>query len=383
MAQRDLYEVLGVSRDASADEIKRAYRKLAKQYHPDVSTDPNAEEKFKEVQNAYETLIDEDKRAAYDRFGHAGVNGQAGGFGGFGGFGDFGGFSDVSDIFEQFFGGFGGSTRRSSTGPRKGEDIRIQMKISFQEAIFGVTKEINLNREEECTRCGGTGANSKSDIKTCSTCQGTGFVQTIQQTFLGRVQTQQTCTTCGGTGKEIKVKCSECRGAGKKRVTSTIKVKVPEGIDDGQQIRIAGKGNAGVNGGPSGDLYVYFNVEPDEFFVREGNDIYCELPITFSQAALGAEIEIPTVYGKVKFTIPAGTQSGTKFKIKNKGVKSLRSGSYGDQFVIVNVVTPKKLNERQKALFEELQTLEKLQGEDTFFDKVKNVFKRFTGNEKK
>jgi molecular chaperone DnaJ len=380
VAERDLYEVLGVGKDAQADEIKRAYRKLAKKYHPDVSKEPDAEERFKEVQKAYDVLTDEDKRAAYDRFGHAGVDGQAGGFGG--GFGDFGGFGDVGEIFEQFFGGGfgGGGSRRSSNGPRKGEDIRIQMNITFQEAIFGASKEINLTRDEECTRCGGSGANSKSDIKTCTTCKGSGIVNTVQQTILGRVQTQTTCPNCQGSGKEIKHKCTECNGSGKNRKTSTIKVKVPEGIDHGQQIRVSGKGNAGENGGPTGDLYVYFNVERDDFFVRDGNDIYCELPITFSQAALGAEIEIPTVHGKVKFTIPSGTQSNTKFKLKNKGVKSLRTGSYGDQFVIVKLVTPKKLNERQKALFEELQTLENEHEDDGFFSKVKNVFKRFTGN---
>lgn len=378
MSQRDFYEILGVSKGASADEIKKAYRKLAKKYHPDVNTEKGAEDKFKEVQKAYEVLSDEDKRAAYDRFGHAGVDG-AQGFGG-GGFGDFGGFSDVSDIFEQFFGGFGGGggSRRNSNGPRKGDDIRIQMSISFKEAIFGASKEINLTRDDECTRCGGSGAQSKSDIKTCSTCKGKGVVNSVQQTILGRVQTQTTCPDCHGNGKEIKNKCTECGGLGKKRNTSTIKVNIPEGIDDGQQIRISGKGNAGANGGPAGDLYVYFNVEQDDFFIREGNDIYCELPLNFSQAALGDEVEIPTVHGKVKFNIPSGTQSSTKFKLKGKGVKSLRTGSYGDQFVIIKVITPKHLNSKQKALFEELKVLE-AETQDSFFDKVKGVFKRFTG----
>lgn len=340
MAQRDYYEVLGVNRDATEDEIKRAYRNLAKKYHPDVSKEDNAEEKFKEVQAAYEVLSDVDKRSAYDRFGHAGVNGAAGG-----GFGDFGFGGDVNDIFDQFFGGFGfgGSTGRGRpSGPQKGEDIRVRMTISFEEAIFGADKEVKITRDDECTRCGGSGANSKKDIKTCSRCNGQGVINDVQQTFLGRVQTQRACPTCNGTGKEIKVKCSECNGVGKNRKSSTIKIKVPEGIDDGQQIRINGKGNAGNNGGPSGDLYVYFQITPDDFFVREGNDIYCELPLTFSQAALGDTIEIPTVHGKVKFSIPSGTQSHTKFKLRGKGVKSLRTGNYGDQFVVVKIVTPKK-----------------------------------------
>ena len=379
MAKRDYYEVLGVSRTATDAEIKRAYRRLAKKYHPDVSTEPDAEEKFKEVQEAYEVLSDPDKPAAYYRFGQAGVNGGAGGFSG--GFADFGGFEDVSDIFEQFFGGFGfgGTARtRSRRGPRKGEDIRIRMTIDFKEAIFGTEKEVRITREEECTRCGGTGANSKSDIVTCTRCHGTGYISDIQQSFFGHIQTQRTCPVCNGTGREIRVKCTECQGVGKVRKTSTIKVKVPEGIDDGQQIRISGKGNAGENGGPPGDLYVYFNVKPDDFFVREGSDIYCELPITFAQAALGDEVEIPTVHGKVKFQIPSGTQTNTKFKIKNKGVKNLRTGLYGHQYVVVKVITPEKLTDQERALFMELRKLEKQRPQNGFFDKVKNVFKRFT-----
>lgn len=373
MAKRDYYEVLGVSKSASDLEIKRAYRKLAKQYHPDVSKEENAEEKFKEVQEAYDVLSDADKRANYDRFGHAGVDGHGFGQGGFGDFG-FGGFSDVGDIFEQFFGGFGSTSSRRQTGPRKGEDIRIQMTISFEEACFGAEKDITLQREEECTRCAGSGAKSKSDISTCSRCNGRGVITTTQQTILGRVQTQHECPDCRGTGKIIKQRCTECGGLGKIRGTSTIKVKIPEGINDGQQIRLTGKGNAGVNGGAPGDLYIYFNVKPDEFFQREGNDIYCELPITFSQAALGAEIEIPTIHGKVILTIPAGTQSQTRFKLKNKGVKSIRTGRYGDQYVIVKVVTPKNLTQKQRALFEELSKIES--DNDSLFDKIKNVFKR-------
>ncbi|MDF2699587.1 MAG: dnaJ [Haloplasmataceae bacterium] len=370
MSQKDFYEVLGVSKTSNDDEIKKAYRKLAKQYHPDVSTEKNAEEKFKEVQQAYEVLSDADKRAAYDRFGHAGVDGSAGG--GPGGFSDFGGFGDVSDIFEQFF---GGGNRTKSSGPRKGEDIRLQMTILFEEACFGTTKEINITRDEECTRCGGSGAKSKSDISTCSRCNGRGIVNSVQQTILGKVQTQRECPDCNGTGKVIKQKCTECGGIGKKRQTSTLKINIPEGIDDGQQIRLSGKGNAGGNGGPTGDLYVFFKVTPDDFFVRDGSDIYCELPINFSQAALGAELEIPTIHGKVKLTIPTGTQSQTKFKLKNKGIKNLRTGSLGDQFVIIKVISPKNLSAKQKALFEELATIE--DNSDNIFEKIKGVFKRF------
>ena len=302
--------------------------------------------------------------------------------GGQGDFSGFGGFSDIGDIFEQFFGGgFGGGGSRRNAGPRKGEDIRIQMTISFEEAAFGGSKEINLTRDEECTRCGGSGAKSRDDVTTCTRCNGKGVVNTVQQTILGRVQSQHECPDCRGSGKTIKNKCTECSGVGKKRKTSTLKVNVPEGIDDGQQIRLTGKGNAGVKGGPPGDLYVYFNVKPDDFFIREGSDVYCEMPITFSQAALGAELEIPTIHGVVKFNIPAGTQSGTKFKLKNKGIKSLRTGSRGDQFVIIKVMTPKNLNLKQKALFEELAEVESL-NDDNIFDKIKNVFKRFTGQSK-
>lgn len=368
MSKRDYYDVLGVSKSASLDEIKRAYRRLAKKYHPDVNKEPGAEEKFKEVQEAYDVLSDEDKRANYDRFGHAGVDSQ-----GFGGFGDFGGFSDLGDIFEQFFGGFTSSHRRHS-GPRKGEDIRMQMTIDFEEACFGVEKEINLQREDECTRCAGTGARNKSDITTCSRCGGHGVVTSTQQTILGRVQTQHECPDCRGSGKIIKHKCTECGGIGKIRGTSKIKVKVPEGIDNGQQIRLAGRGNTGINGGPAGDLYIYFNVKPHEFFQREGNDIYFELPVTFSQAALGAELEIPTIHGNVIMTIPPGTQSQTRFKLKNKGVKSIQTGRYGDQYVIVKVITPKNLTARQRALFEELSSIET--DNDTIFDRIKNVFKK-------
>lgn len=375
MSQKDFYDILSVGKSATDDEIKRAYRKLAKQYHPDVNKEAGSEEKFKEVQKAYEVLSDANKRAAYDRFGHAGVDGAGSAGFGQGGFGDFGGFGDVGDIFEQFFGGFGGGSSRNSNGPRKGEDIRVQMTISFEEACFGAEKEINLQREEECTRCGGTGAKSKSDVTTCSRCKGRGVVTSIQQSILGRVQTQHECPDCNGTGKKIKNKCSECGGNGKKRKTSTIKIKIPEGIDEGQQIRLSGKGNAGTNGGPVGDLYIHFNITPDDFFVREGNNIYCELPITFSQAALGAELEIPTIHGKVKFNIPSGTQSQTKFKLKNKGVKSLRNNYLGDQYVVVKIITPKNLNAKQKALFEELSTIESL-SEDTIFEKIKSVFKR-------
>jgi len=371
MGDRDYYEVLGVSRDASEDEIKRAYRRLAKQYHPDVNKAPDAEEKFKEIQRAYEVLSDPDKRANYDRFGQAGVDGTGFGTGGFADFG-FGGFSDIGDIFEQFF-GFGTSTR-TKTGPRKGDDIRIQMKISFEEAVFGAEKEINIQRDEECTRCAGTGARSRDDIVSCPRCKGRGVISSIQTTILGKVQTQSECPDCRGTGKYIKNKCTECGGLGKVHKNSTIKFRIPEGIDDGQQIRLAGKGNAGINGGPSGDLYIYFTVTPHEYFKREGNDIYFELPITFSQAALGAEVEIPTIHGDVKLTIPAGTQSGTKFKLKNKGVKSLRTNLYGDQYVTVRVVTPKNLTAKQRALFEELAKIENTN--DTIIERLRNVFKK-------
>ena len=380
MAKRDYYEVLGVSKSASDLEIKRAYRKLAKQYHPDVSIEENAEEKFKEVQEAYDVLSDEQKRAAYDQFGHAGAEGFGGqgGFGGFGGFGGAGGFEDIGDIFESMFGGGfggfgGGASRRNPNAPQRGNDLQQSITISFEEAAFGTTKEISVNREEECTKCGGSGARSKDDVVTCSRCSGSGRVTEIQNTILGRVQTQTVCPDCRGAGKTIKHKCDACHGRGTVNKTKTIEVKVPAGIDDGQQIRLSGQGEAGRNGGPSGDLYVAFRVLPHDFFVRDGYDLRCEIPISFSQAALGAEVEVPTLNGKVVLKVPEGTQPGTEFRIRNKGIKYINREMTGDIYVKVKLVVPKKLNHGQRELLHEFDQLEDKSG--SIWDKLKKAFK--------
>ncbi len=382
MAKRDYYEVLGVSKTATDQEIKRAYRKLAKQYHPDVATEANAEEKFKEVQEAYEVLSDEQKRAAYDQYGHAATDGFGGqgGFGGFGGFGGAqGGFGGgFEDIFESMFGGgfggfSGGSNRRNPNAPQRGNDLKQTITITFEEAAFGVTKEITVNREEECTKCGGSGARSKDDIETCSRCSGTGRVVEVQNTILGRMQTQTTCPDCSGTGKKIKHKCDACSGHGTVNRQKTIEVKVPAGIDDGQQIRLTGQGEAGRNGGPSGDLYVGFRVLPHDFFVRDGYDLRCEIPISFSQATLGAEVEVPTLNGKVALKIPEGTQPGTEFRVRNKGIKYINREMTGDLYVKVKLVVPKKVSHRQRELLHEFDQLEDKTG--SIWDKLKKAFK--------
>ena len=370
MAKRDYYEVLGVSKTATDQEIKRAYRKLAKQYHPDVATEANAEEKFKEVQEAYEVLSDEQKRAAYDQFGHAGAEGF--GQGGFGGFG--GGFEDLGDIFESMFGGgfggsFGGGSRRNPNAPQRGNDLKQTVTITFEEAAFGVSKELTVNREEECTKCGGSGARSKEDIETCPRCNGAGCVTEVQNTILGRVQTQIVCPECSGVGKKIKHKCDACHGRGSVKKQKTIEVKVPAGIDDGQQIRLTGQGEAGRNGGPTGDLYVAFRVLPHDFFVRDGYDLRCEIPISFSQAVLGAEVEVPTLNGKVALKIPEGTQPGTEFRIRNKGIKYINRDVTGDLYVKVKLVVPKKVNHRQRELLHEFDQLEEKTG--SIWDKLK------------
>lgn len=376
MAKRDYYEVLGISKTANEAEIKRAYRKLAKQYHPDVSKEENANEKFKEVQEAYDVLSDSNKRSAYDQFGHAGTEG----FGGQGGF-NAGGFEDLGDIFESMFGGafggggfggFGGG-RANPNAPQRGNDLKKSITITFEEAAFGATKEITVNREEECTKCAGSGARSKDDVKTCSRCSGSGRVVEIQNTILGRVQTQTTCPDCRGAGKEITHKCDACHGHGTVNKTKTIEVKIPAGIDDGQQIRLTGQGEAGRNNGPSGDLYVAFRVSPHHFFVRDGYDLRCEIPITFTQATLGDEIEVPTLDGKVALKVPEGTQPGTEFRVRNKGIKHINREAKGDIYIKIKLVVPKKVNNRQRELLQEFDTLE--DKNDSIWNKLKKAFK--------
>ncbi|AZR73174.1 molecular chaperone DnaJ [Anoxybacter fermentans] len=377
MSKRDYYEVLGVSRDADIKEIKKAYRRLAKKYHPDLNkNDPDAAEKFKEVREAYEVLSDPDKRARYDQFGHAGVgeDGGFGGFGNFGGFGDFGqtdfGFDDIFDMF------FGGSSRRHR-GPTRGADLQYNLEITFEEAAFGTKKDLHIPRTETCPKCNGTGAKPGTGLKTCPKCNGRGTIQFAQQTPLGRFVQTRTCDECGGSGQKIETPCPECYGRGQVRRERTITVNIPAGVDTGSKLRLSGEGEAGERGGPPGDLYVRIQVKPHKIFKRRGNDIICEIPISIVQAALGDEIEVPTLNGRAKFTIPAGTQPGTSFRLRGKGIPHLNGYGRGDQYVKVKVVVPTKLNNKQKEL---LKKFAEISGEEinpeqkTFFEKVKEVF---------
>jgi molecular chaperone DnaJ len=378
MNNTEFYERLGISKDASQDEIKKAYRQMSKKYHPDVNKEAGAEQKYKEVQEAYETLGDEQKRAAYDQYGTAGANaGFGGGQGGFSGFDGFsgGGFGDFSDIFSSFFGG--GGAQAHPNAPRRGEDLQYRVNLKFEEAIFGVEKEIKYNREELCHTCGGSGAKVGTQPTTCHKCGGSGTINVVANTPLGRMQTRQTCDVCHGTGKEIREKCEVCRGTGHEKAVHTVKVTVPAGVETGQQMRLQNQGDAGTNGGPYGDLYVRFQVQASDKFEREGSEIFYEMPLEFVQAALGDEVEVPTVHGSVKLKIPAGTQTGTNFRLKGKGAPKLRSSAIGDQHVVVNIITPKKLNEMQKQALREFakasgQTLNSQK--EGFFDKLKKGF---------
>jgi molecular chaperone DnaJ len=380
-SKRDYYEVLGVERGASDAEIKKAYRKLAKQYHPDVNPgDAAAEAKFKEINEAYEILSDPQKRSQYDRFGHAGTDPN--GFGGFGGFG--GGFSDfdfggIGDIFETFFGGTGfggGRSSRARSGPKKGSDLKYSLDIAFEEAAFGVEKEISISRMESCSTCNGTGSKPGTQPQTCKHCNGTGQVQYKQSTPFGQFVNIKTCDVCRGEGKIITSPCETCGGKGRIRKNVKIKVNIPAGIDDGQTISLRGEGEPGTRGGPSGDLFISIRVKPHPLFQRQGSDVLCDIPITFVQAALGAELEVPTLDGKVKYTIPEGTQTGMIFRLKGKGIPYLRGNGRGDQYVKVNIEVPKKLNEKQKAILREFA---EAIGDDVheqrkgFFDKMKDA----------
>lgn len=371
MSKRDYYEVLGVSRDATADELKKAYRKLARKYHPDVNKAPDAEERFKEVKEAYDVLSDPQKRSNYDRFGHADPTQGMGGMGGFGDV-DFGGFGD---IFDMFFGG--GGPRRNPNAPKRGADLQYTMQIDFEDAVFGKETEIRIPRTESCDTCFGTGAKPGTKPETCSTCHGTGQEETIQNTAFGRIVNRRICSSCRGEGKIIRERCHTCHGEGTVKKQRKIQIKIPAGVDDGSQIRISGEGEAGLRGGPPGDLYVVLRVKSHEFFDREGDDIYCEVPLTFAQAALGDEIEVPTLTGKVKLRIPAGTQTGTYFRLKGKGVPRLRGYGQGDQHVKVVIETPTNLNEEQKRLLREFARIsgETQQSKDkSMFAKMKEAF---------
>ena len=373
MNNTEYYDRLGVSKDASQDEIKRAYRKMSKKYHPDINKEPGAEEKYKEVQEAYETLSDDQKRAAYDQYGPDGANGF-GGQGGFGGFDGGAGFGGFEDIFSSFFGG--GATRNPNA-PRQGDDLQYRVNLSFEEAIFGAEKEVHYNREATCKICSGSGAKPGTSPVTCGRCHGQGVINVDTQTPLGMMRRQVTCDVCHGTGQEIKEPCQTCHGTGHEKQSHKVSVKIPAGVETGQQIRLAGQGEAGFNGGPYGDLFVIINVNPSDKFTRDGSTIYYTLNISFVQAALGDTVEVPTVHGNVEMTIPAGTQTGKTFRLKGKGAPRLRGGSQGDQHVTVKIVTPTKLNDAQK---EALLAFAKASGDEKiapqkkgFFNKVKDV----------
>ena len=377
--------MLGVSKGASDDEIKKAYRKLAKKYHPDMNPDDKeAEAKFKEVNEAYEVLSDADKRAKYDQFGFAGVdpNFGAGGGGGFGG-GFTGDFGDLGDIFGDLFGSaFGGGSRRQQrSGPQKGQNIRTRVKLTFVEAAFGCTKEVTINRAEPCDACGGTGCEPGTSPETCPDCNGTGTIRKVQRTMLGNMSTSQPCSRCGGTGKIVHNPCKRCRGTGSERRQRTIKVNIPGGIDNGQATALHGEGHAGKNGGPAGDLIVEVEIIPHDIFERDGDHVFCEIPVTFAQAALGCDLMVPTIDGKVKYPLPAGTQNGTRFRLRGKGIPNVYSKERGDQYVTIRVEVPRNLNARQKEALkafdaamrgEEYEAVdEEGTGKKSFFDKRK------------
>lgn len=351
--KRDYYEVLGVEKTASEDEIKSAYRKLAKKYHPDLNPgNAEAEAKFKEVNEAYGVLSDADKRAKYDQYGTAdpqagfGGGGFSGGFGGFGSGGFSGGFED---IFENIFGGFTGS-RRSNNAPEQGRDLRVDMELTFEEAAFGAKKEINLTREESCDECGGSGAAKGTTAEVCQACHGSGQVRTTQNTVFGSFSSTQQCTACHGTGRIIRTPCKKCGGKGRIRRARRISINVPAGIDNGQAITLRGEGEQGKRGGAAGDLYVYFSVKPHKLFKRRGNDIYLEVAVSFANAALGAEITVPTLEDSIKYKIPEGTQPGTVFRIRGKGIKRLGGNDRGDMYITVGVEIPRRLSSKQKEL---------------------------------
>ena len=382
--KRDYYEVLGVDKNASADEIKKAYRKMAMKYHPDKNPgDKEAEEKFKEANEAYEVLSDETKRATYDQYGHAGMEGGfGGGAGGFNGFGG-GGVEDIfSDIFSSFGGGFGGfsgfggggSRRR---GPSRGADMKISINLTFKEAAFGTEKKIKIKRKEACQTCHGTGAEPGSEAHTCDKCGGSGQIYIRQQTPFGTIQQNTVCDKCHGEGEIIDKPCHSCHGTGLEEKERTINIKIPAGVDNGSVLPLRGEGNTGARGGGKGDLFVYIYVKEDPIFKREENDVFFEIPITFAQAALGAELVVPTIDGKVKLRIPEGTQTGKVFRLKGKGIPSVNGRGRGDQYVTVRVEVPRKLNKKQKEL---LRSFDKATGNDNhqegknFWEKVKNAF---------
>ena len=373
--KKDLYETLGVNKKASKDEIKSAYRKLAKKYHPDNHETGNAE-KFKEVQEAYDILYDDQKRSAYDQFGFAAFEqgaGQPGSNPFEGGFGFGGEEVNLGDIFSQFFGG-GRRQQRASTGPRRGNDAIIRVKVDFMDTINGRDIEIPLTVDEPCSACGGTGAKTPNDIKTCPNCNGQGYVRTARRSLFGMVEQQEECMRCSGRGKIITTPCPSCGGKGYNRVKKNIKVHIIAGINNGQQIRVQGMGERGANGGPNGDLFVEVNVKPHQYFKRDGNDIHLNVPIDFVDAILGTSVDVPTVYGEATLNIPAGTQPGQIFRMKGQGVKDLRSGRPGDQYIHLDIKMPTSLSKEQKDLLNKYRDSSKK--DDSLLAKFKRMFKK-------
>ena len=356
MNKRDYYEVLGVSKTATDAEIKSAFRKLAKKYHPDVSKEENAAEKFKEAQEAYAVLSDPEKRKKYDQFGHSAFQNNGGGAGGFQGFDGFD-FGDMGDIFDDILGGFGFSSnsRRSANGPRKGNDVLYRMTISFDEAVHGCEKDINLDTVDNCPNCHGEGG---FNSKTCPECRGSGTITSEQRTMFGSFLSKTTCPECHGTGNIFEKKCPDCNGKGKIRKNKTITVTVPAGIDSGNRLRLTGKGEAGENGGRNGDLYLEFTVKDHDFYKRNEDDIYIDLPLTITEAVLGCTKEVPTIYGNVELTIPSGTQSLDKLRLRGKGIENVNTKRKGDMYAVVKVIMPEKLTKEQKSLFESLANTE-------------------------
>ncbi|MFA5481877.1 MAG: molecular chaperone DnaJ [Bacilli bacterium] len=367
-SKRDYYDVLGISKTATEDEIKKAYRTLAKKYHPDVSKEPNAETKFKEVQEAYDTLGDAGKRSTYDQFGHSGnpFEGFSSGGQGF----NFGGFGD---IFSSFFGG-GQRSQQNYSGPQAGDDIERVMTIDFMEAVLGAKKTIKVEVEEDCKTCHGIGAESQNDIETCDRCHGQGYVHVEQRTIFGAMSSQQVCPKCGGSGKYIKRKCSTCQGQGRTKTTKTVDVNIPAGVQNNMSLRVPGYGYGGHRGGENGNLYLNFRVRPHKVFKRKDNDIILEVPITTTQAVLGTSIEIPTIYGDVELKIPAGIQPETTLRMRDKGVAHVRTGKKGDQLVVIKIVVPKNISNEEKKLYQQIDKLE-VKEKDSVWTKFKNLFK--------
>lgn len=378
--KRDYYEVLGLQKGASEADIKKAFKTMARKYHPDLHPgDKEAEEKFKEINEAYSVLNDPEKKARYDQFGHAGVdpNYGAGGEGGFGGFSA--GFGDVGDIFDSIFGGFGGfgggrSTAASANAPRRGGDINTSITIDFMEACQGVRKKVRINHFEQCPTCHGSGKDANTVETTCTACNGTGSVKINQRTPFGVISSQKVCSKCGGRGKIVTNPCKTCNGGGRVRKQKELEINIPAGIDNDQVLRVGGQGDVGLNGGSTGDLNVAISVRKHDLFNRRGNDIYCEIPITYAQAVLGAEITVPTIDGKVAYTIAEGTQTGTTFRLRGKGVKYINRDAHGDQYVTVNVEVPKKLTKKQKDLLKDFDASldeKNHQKRTSFFKKLK------------